>query len=57
MRSEFYQVQLGRPGVPVNVEYDWMFENDFDLLNQGGKLGPCIQWGPISGTSRLLKNL
>jgi hypothetical protein len=49
MRSEFYHVQLGRPGVPVNVEYDWMFENDFDLLNRGGKIGPSIQWGPIDG--------
>jgi hypothetical protein len=49
MRSEFYQVKLGQPGVPVNVEYDWMFENDFDLLNRGGKIGPSIQWGPISG--------
>ena len=33
MRTEFYQVKLGSPGVPINVEYDWMFENDFDLLN------------------------
>jgi hypothetical protein len=50
-RTEFYQVKLGHPGVPVNVEYDWMFENDFDLNNKGGKLGPCIQWGPISGST------
>src|SRR5206468_2004658 len=51
MRSEFYQVSLGAQSVPVNVEYDWMFENDFDLLNRGGKIGPCIQWGPIVSTA------
>jgi hypothetical protein len=50
-RTEFYQVHLGHPGRPVNVEYDWMFENDFDLLNKGGKLGPSIQWGPIDGSN------
>ncbi len=49
-RTEFYQVKLGPQTVPVNVEYDWMFENDFDLLNRGGKIGPCIRWG-MPGTT------
>jgi len=29
MRNEFYQIRLGSSGVPINVEYDWMFETGF----------------------------
>src|SRR5689334_20721640 len=59
MRAEFYQIKLGPITEPINVSYDWMFESPFSLNapgtgnGGGGKLGPCIQWGPVGGDNSL----
>ena len=45
----FYRLNL-TPGLgPVAIEFDWMFEEPFDLTTGPGKIGPFIVWGPRSG--------
>jgi hypothetical protein len=49
--SRFYQIQCGPLGVPVNVEFDFMFETGFDWSQDVGKIAPQIVWGGRSGAN------
>lgn len=50
MQNQFYHVNLGQPGLVVNVQWDWLFETNWTMVDSNTfKVGPAIQWGPISG--------
>jgi hypothetical protein len=57
MGNQCYQLKIASPGTVANLEFDWLFEEGFDLAppNEakvgGGKLGPCINWGEIGGAT------
>jgi hypothetical protein len=49
--SEYYRLNFGSIGTIINVEFDWMFETNFDLFEGGGKCCPWIVWGLASGAN------
>lgn len=57
MGWQFYQLQVKAPGTVANLEFDWLFEDGFDLAPPnpekagGGKIGPCINWGEVGGVT------
>jgi hypothetical protein len=57
MNDQSYQVRYPSPGQIANLEYSILFEPNFSFYtpNSGkvgnGKLGPCIQWGNVGGSS------
>lgn len=61
MNNQFFQLRVPKTGVEVSVEFDWMFELGADLVgdclqgHNGGKIGPAIQMGGISGTDAGLR--
>jgi hypothetical protein len=48
--SNWYNLVLGNPGLPVNLEWDHYFEPGFDFSEGVGKIGPSIYWGPLTGS-------
>jgi hypothetical protein len=58
MQDQSYQVKLPSPRTVANIEFLWLFEAGFAFYNEdvanntsgNGKLGPCIQWGPVGGS-------
>jgi hypothetical protein len=56
MKSQFYQVRYKSPQTICNLEWLWLFEDNFSWYSDvpggdggGGKLGPCINWGEVGG--------
>jgi hypothetical protein len=56
MGSKFYQIRLKSPQTVANLEWTWLFEDNFSFYNPNppqdvglGKMGPCIQWGEVGG--------
>jgi len=53
--QQFYILRIKSPKVTANLEFDWLFEDGFDLWPPnpeklgGGKIGPCINWGEVGG--------
>jgi hypothetical protein len=45
----WYQLDFGSVGLPLNIEWDQMFEPGFDLSEGLGKIAPGILWGPVGG--------
>ena len=58
MQDQSYQVRLASPQTVANLEFLLLFEPGFAFYNEdvanntsgNGKLGPCIQLGPVGGT-------
>jgi hypothetical protein len=59
MGQQFYQVRIKSPQTVANLEFDFLFEENFDLAPPnaeklgGGKIGPCINWGEVGGVTEL----
>jgi hypothetical protein len=59
MEHQFYILRIKSPKVPANLEFDWLFEDGFDLWPPnsehlgGGKIGPCINWGEVGGVTEM----
>jgi hypothetical protein len=59
MHHQFYILRIKSPKVPAALEFDWLFEQGFDLWPPnpeqlgGGKIGPCINWGEVGGVTEL----
>jgi len=57
MGQQFYQLRVPSPQTVANLEFDWLFEPNFDLNPPnpqnlgGGKIGPCINWGEVGGVT------
>jgi hypothetical protein len=57
MGSKFYQLRITSPRTVANLEFDFLFEEGFDLNPPnpenlgGGKIGPCINWGEVGGVT------
>jgi hypothetical protein len=57
MNHQFYILRLKSPKVTANLEFDWLFEDGFDLWPPnpdklgGGKIAPCINWGEVGGVT------
>lgn len=55
MQDQSYQIRLRSPTTIANLEFYWLFEQDFSFYTPnthqagGGKIGPCINWGEIGG--------
>jgi len=55
--QQFYILRIKSPKVTASLEFDWLFEDGFDLWppNEqklgGGKIGPCINWGEVGGVT------
>jgi hypothetical protein len=56
MNDQFYQVRYKSPQTICNLEFLWLFENNFSFYSPvaggdggGGKIGPCINWGEVGG--------
>lgn len=48
----FYRLNLPPGKGAVSVEFDWMFEDPFDMWGGPGKIGPFLVWGPRSGADQ-----
>jgi hypothetical protein len=55
MHQQYYQLRVASPQTIANLEFSWLFEENFDLWPPnpekagGGKIGPCINWGEVGG--------
>lgn len=56
MKDQFYQVRIKSPQTICNLEYLWLWEDNFSFYTPvaggdggGGKTGPCINWGEVGG--------
>lgn len=55
MNDQFYQVRIKSPQTIANLEFLWLFEDNFSFMTPnanktcGGKIGPCINWGEVGG--------
>lgn len=59
MGDQSYGIRIKAPKCAVAIEFDWLFENGFQFYDMqmnppnggGGKIGPCINYGEIGGTT------
>ncbi len=55
MNDQFYQIRIESPQTIANLEFLWLFEDNFSFMTPnanktcGGKIGPCINWGEVGG--------
>jgi hypothetical protein len=59
MQNQSYGIRITTPKCAAAVEFDWLFEEGFEFYDYnldppnggGGKIGPCLNFGEIGGTT------